>query len=100
MAAAAEQSAQRGSARDEAMRAGSSQEGFGQAGGAHTDSPRTRSAARPPAAGPTRRWLTGDRVLWVIVFVLATVSVLVVYSSTAKMAYDAHTMRSLSLIHI
>lgn len=41
-----------------------------------------------------RRGLTGDRVLWVIVFVLATVSVLVVYSSTAKMAYDAHTMRT------
>ncbi len=93
-AAAAEQAAQRGSARDEAMRAGSSQEDFVQAGGAHTGSPRPRSAARQPAAGPTRRWLTGDRVLWVIVFVLATVSVLVVYSSTAKMAYDAHTMRS------
>ena len=42
----------------------------------------------------TRRWLTGDRVLWVIVFVLAAVSILVVYSSTAKMAYDAHTMRT------
>ena len=41
-----------------------------------------------------RRRLTGDRVLWVIVFVLAAVSILVVYSSTAKMAYDAHTMRT------
>ena len=42
----------------------------------------------------TRRWFTGDRVLWVIVAVLAVVSVLVVYSSTAKMAYDAHTVRT------
>lgn len=42
----------------------------------------------------SRRYLTGDRVLWVIVALLAVISVLVVYSSTAKMAYDAHTMRT------
>lgn len=43
---------------------------------------------------PARRWFTGDRVLWIIVAVLAVVSILVVYSSTAKMAYDAHTVRT------
>ena len=37
---------------------------------------------------------TGDRVLWIIIAALAVISVLVVYSSTAKMAYDAHTARS------
>lgn len=36
----------------------------------------------------TRLLFSGDRVLWVIVAVLAVISVLVVYSSTAKMAYD------------
>lgn len=41
-----------------------------------------------------RRIFTGDRVLWIIVAVLAVISVLVVYSSTAKMAYDAHTART------
>lgn len=35
------------------------------------------------------RLFTGDRVLWIIVAALAVISVLVVYSSTAKMAYDA-----------
>lgn len=43
---------------------------------------------------PKRHLFTGDRVLWVIIATLATISVLVVYSSTAKMAYDAHTARS------
>ncbi len=43
---------------------------------------------------PVRRLFTGDRVLWIIVAVLAVISVLVVYSSTAKMAYDAHTART------
>ena len=42
----------------------------------------------------SRRWFKGDRVLWVIVAVLAVISVLVVYSSTAKMAYDPRTLRS------
>lgn len=41
-----------------------------------------------------RRWFKGDRVLWVIVAVLAVISILVVYSSTAKMAYDPRTLRS------
>lgn len=43
---------------------------------------------------PRVRFFSGDRVLWIIVAVLAVISVLVVYSSTAKMAYDAHTARS------
>ena len=30
----------------------------------------------------------GDRMLWIIFMVLLVVSILVVYSSTAKMAYD------------
>lgn len=34
-----------------------------------------------------RRLFGGDRVLWVIITALMTISVLVVYSSTAKMAY-------------
>ena len=40
------------------------------------------------------RVFTGDRVLWIILVALAVISVLVVYSSTAKMAYDAHTART------
>lgn len=40
------------------------------------------------------RFFTGDRVLWIILAALAVISVLVVYSSTAKMAYDAHTART------
>ncbi len=38
----------------------------------------------------------GDRLLWIIIAVLAVISVLVVYSSTAKMAYDATTVRTSS----
>ena len=44
--------------------------------------------------GTKSRWFTGDKVLWVIVAVLAIISILVVYSSTAKMAYDPHTVRN------
>ena len=40
------------------------------------------------------RFFSGDRVLWVIVAVLAVISVLVVYSSTAKMAYDPDSAHS------
>ncbi len=36
----------------------------------------------------SRRILEGDRTLWIIYAVLIVVSILVVYSSTAKMAYD------------
>ena len=35
-----------------------------------------------------KRLFGGDRVLWVIIIALLTISVLVVYSSTAKMAYN------------
>ncbi|MFI3293182.1 MAG: FtsW/RodA/SpoVE family cell cycle protein [Rikenellaceae bacterium] len=45
---------------------------------------------------PLSRWFSGDRVLWVIIAMMAIISVLVVYSSTAKMAYDANTIRSTS----
>ena len=59
----------------------------------------TPRAARAGAAAaepgkPRFRIFTGDRVLWIIIAALAVISVLVVYSSTAKMAYDAHTARS------
>lgn len=55
--------------------------------------------ARGGAAGrteekPRSRLFNGDRVLWIIIAALAVISVLVVYSSTAKMAYDAHTART------
>ena len=46
------------------------------------------------ATHPHRRLFSGDRVLWIIIVVLSVISVLVVYSSTAKMAYDAHTART------
>ena len=39
---------------------------------------------------------TGDRVLWIIIFALLVISVLVVYSSTAKMAYAASASTSSS----
>ena len=35
-----------------------------------------------------KRILEGDRTLWIIFAVLIVISILVVYSSTAKMAYD------------
>ena len=54
------------------------------------------SACETPEAPEKHKFrlFTGDRVLWIIVAALAVISVLVVYSSTAKMAYDAHTARS------
>ncbi len=42
-----------------------------------------------------KQLLYGDKVLWVIIAILAIISVLVVFSSTAKMAYDVgHTASS------
>ena len=41
--------------------------------------------------GGGRRILEGDRTLWAIFAVLIVISILVVYSSTAKMAYDITT---------
>ncbi|MDE6623758.1 MAG: FtsW/RodA/SpoVE family cell cycle protein [Alistipes sp.] len=55
---------------------------------------RTPSDNATDGRSAAHRIFTGDRVLWIIVAVLAVISVLVVYSSTAKMAYDAHTARS------
>lgn len=43
-----------------------------------------------------RRLFGGDRVLWVIIISLMIISVLVVYSSTAKMAYNARSALSTS----
>lgn len=61
---------------------------------------RTEEPAAAAPQGGFRAMLgsifTGDRVLWIIIAALAVISVLVVYSSTAKMAYDAHTERSTS----
>ncbi len=42
------------------------------------------------------RLFAGDRVLWIILAILAVVSILVVYSSTAKMAYDPSAIRTSS----
>ena len=39
----------------------------------------------------SRRILEGDRTLWIIYAILIIVSILVVYSSTAKMAYDVRS---------
>ena len=44
------------------------------------------AGAREGDEGPRFRFFTGDRVLWIILAALAVISVLVVYSSTAKMA--------------
>ena len=66
------------------------------AGTRRTRMSRGRSAAASDGAPPRRRLFSGDRVLWIIIVVLSVISVLVVYSSTAKMAYDAHTVRSTS----
>lgn len=56
----------------------------------------SQEASQTPAQEPSaaHRFFSGDRVLWIIVAALAVISVLVVYSSTAKMAYDAHTERT------
>ncbi len=43
---------------------------------------------------PSLSWLKGDRALWIVVAILAITSVLVVYSSTAKMAYDSDAIRT------
>ncbi|MFI3302294.1 MAG: FtsW/RodA/SpoVE family cell cycle protein [Rikenellaceae bacterium] len=53
-------------------------------------------AAATPKDSHHSWWFSGDKVLWVIIAVMAIISVLVVYSSTAKMAYDANTIRSTS----
>ncbi len=42
----------------------------------------------------TLRFIYGDKVLWVIIAMLSIISVLLVFSSTAKMAYDASSGNS------
>ncbi len=56
----------------------------------------TPSASADTRERPPFKIFSGDRVLWIIIAALAVISVLVVYSSTAKMAYDAHTARTTS----
>lgn len=63
---------------------------------AEAASTRGRAVAADGSGNRPFRIFTGDRVLWIIVAALAVISVLVVYSSTAKMAYDAHTVRTTS----
>ncbi len=43
---------------------------------------------------PNGSWFKGDKALWIIITTLAIISVLVVYSSTAKMAYDNAAIKS------
>lgn len=50
--------------------------------------------AEQPAPSLLARTFRGDKVLWITTLVLAVISVLVVYSSTAKMAYAASTLRT------
>lgn len=45
---------------------------------------------------PSFSWFKGDRALWIVVAILAITSILVVYSSTAKMAYDSDAIRTTS----
>lgn len=46
-------------------------------------------------AKPSSRVFEGDRTLWIIFWVLITISILVVYSSTAKMTYEVGSNMSL-----
>ena len=77
-------------ARDAAPRGGRRTSGGGKAASADD----AVCGAETAAEKPKFRIFNGDRVLWIIVAALAVISVLVVYSSTAKMAYDAHTART------
>ncbi|WP_418992935.1 FtsW/RodA/SpoVE family cell cycle protein [Alistipes sp.] len=65
----------------------------GEANGESGDSGSDSGSENNPEK-PRLRLFNGDRVLWIIITALAVISVLVVYSSTAKMAYDAHTART------
>lgn len=51
-------------------------------------------SADQPAPSLLSRTFRGDKVLWITALVLAVISVLVVYSSTAKMAYAVSTLRT------
>ena len=55
----------------------------------------SRKATSEPLEQMQSRVFEGDRTLWIIFTVLMVVSILVVYSSTAKMTYDAASNMSL-----
>ena len=54
----------------------------------------TRAKLKERAGG--FRLITGDRVLWVILAALAIISILVIYSSSAKMGYSVSDARSVT----
>ena len=94
-------------ARDAARRDGRTSRDAGERGTGEQASSRDageREAFRGDAPGDAAaaaerqrtRLFTGDRVLWIIIAALAVISILVVYSSTAKMAYDASAARTTS----
>ncbi len=69
----------------------------GNADGGEAARDHAQSSAREGSmAALARRLFGGDRVLWVIIISLMIISVLVVYSSTAKMAYNARSALSTS----
>ena len=80
-------------ARDAARRDGRTSRDAGEREAFRGDAPGDAAAA---AERQRTRLFTGDRVLWIIIAALAVISILVVYSSTAKMAYDASAARTTS----
>ena len=54
-----------------------------------------KSPKQTSEAKPSSRVFEGDRTLWIIFWVLITISILVVYSSTAKMTYEVGSHMSL-----
>ena len=83
----------RAAARDAARRDGRTSRDAGEREAFRGDAPGDAAAA---AERQRTRLFTGDRVLWIIIAALAVISILVVYSSTAKMAYDASAARTTS----
>ena len=54
-----------------------------------------KSARKTSEPKPSSRVFEGDRTLWIIFTVLIVISILVVYSSTAKMTYEVGSNMSL-----
>ena len=54
-----------------------------------------KSPKQTSEAKPSSRVFEGDRTLWIIFWVLIVISILVVYSSTAKMTYEVGSNMSL-----
>ena len=94
--AAAEQARDAAPRRSRYTGRGEASEAAGGASGSPDPAPRSARAGADTAEPerPRFRIFTGARVLWIIIAALAVIWVLGVYSSTAKMAYDAHTARS------